>query len=360
MAYTALNSPLVKLVHRLIDIPLSPLLSGPLLFAITYAPDAVRHVLESAAAKLPIKTPDLSAELFQSAKVTLRVLLALGLVRWINRGLNSMASNAWRLAPRGHWNWSDEIAVVTGGSSGIGKDIVKKLSAMGIRVAILDIQGPKDKDLLLNPLVRYYACDITDTKSLAAAADSLRTDFGHPTILINNAGITQPTPILTIPESFLRKIIGVNLMANWFTAQEFLPRMIQLDKGHIITVASIASFVALPAAADYSATKSGALVFHEALTTEIKYHYKSPGILTTVVHPSYVRTPLLDEHSQRLEDVGVKLLDSEYVAEQIVGRIKGRRGGQLIIGAPGYLAGMRGWPTWVQEAIRDSLGKVHS
>jgi all-trans-retinol dehydrogenase (NAD+) len=161
-----------------------------------------------------------------------------------------------------------------------------------------------------------------------------------------------------VPEAFLRKILGVNLMSLWFTTQEFLPRMIQLDKGHVITIASVASFVALTSAADYSATKAGALAFHEALASELKHCYKSPNVLTTVVHPNFVDTPLLRDVNARLDRAGVRLLTPEHISREVVAQIKSRRGGQLIIpSSTSVVSGIRGWPTWVQELLRDGVGR---
>ena len=166
-------------------------------------------------------------------------------------------------------------------------------------------------------------------------------------------------PILKASEDFLRRIFGVNLMSMWFTTQQFLPRMIQLNKGHILTVASIASFVALATAADYSATKAGALAFHEALTSEIKHQYKSPNVLTSVVHPNFVRTPLLNDFSGRLGRAGVRMLESDQVADEVVAHIKNRRGGQLVIPSSAtVISGIRGWPTWLQEVVRDAVAKA--
>lgn len=334
----------------------SPLLSGPLVLAEAYAPDALRDLLASIPGDLGAP---LQSSLFGSpaAMMALRALFALSLLRQANRALNQMASNAWRLGPSPGWDWPKEIAVVTGGSSGIGKSIVEDLVAEGVRVAVLDVQD-LPPDMRDRKLISFYRCDVTSTASIANAAADIRRELGHPSILVNNAGVTMPTPILKLPEAFLRKILGVNLMSLWFTTQEFLPRMVQLDKGHVVTVASVASFVALTSAADYSATKAGALAFHEALASELKHCYKSPNVLTTVVHPHFVDTPLLRDVTARLDRAGVHLLAPSQISAEIVAQIKSRRGGQLIIpSSTAAVSGIRGWPTWMQELLRDGVGR---
>lgn len=234
------------------QIVLSPLFSGLLLSAIRYCPNTLRNALQGFADKLPYAS--LRAAILKLDSPTtprvLGVLLAIGLVRHLNRYLNIAASNAWRLSARKDWDWPNEIAVVTGGASGIGANITADLAAMGVRVAVLDVQAPPEKAVGADARVRFYECDVTSPESLAAAAEALRRDHGgrEPSILVNNAGITKPVSILQMPYAFLRKIFGVNCLSHWLTVQQFMPAMIAANKGHIVTVASIASFVALPTA----------------------------------------------------------------------------------------------------------------
>ncbi|KAI0968930.1 NAD(P)-binding protein [Xylaria arbuscula] len=355
--FSILYSPLLDLGPPLRDLFFSPLLSGPLLLAVTRAPDTVRDVVSHLASRLPGLQGYMQNLDLATATTVLRVLFVLSAIRRLNRTLNVMAANSWRLTASKGWDWPNEIAVVTGGSSGIGKLMVEKLVAIGVRVAVLDIQDVP-KSMESNPSIRFFRCDVTSSESVAEAADAVRREIGHPSILINNAGITSPTTILKMSESYLRKIFSVNSMSHWFTVQQFLPHMIQMNKGHIVTVASIASFVALPTAADYSASKAAALAFHESLTSEIKHCYKAPNILTTVVHPNFIRTPLIENWADHLENSGVRMLTGEQVAEPIFRQIKSQRAGQLIIPRSAtMIAGIRGWPTWLQELIRDTLGR---
>ena len=353
-----LYSPVLNWIDTIPKILLSPLLSGPLLAALTWAPAQTQDALSTALKKLPVHNIDISSLDIPLARTVLKVVLALGVVRVLNRTLNTMAHNSWRLSKAQGWDWPTEIAVITGGSSGIGKDMVDKLVALKVRVAILDIQDAP-KSLQAEPLVRFYHCDITSPESVAEAADAIRREWGHPSILINNAGITQPTPILKMPETALRRVFSVNCLANWYTVQQFLPRMIQLNKGHIVTIASIASFVALPTGADYAASKAGALAFHEALACELKHYYKAPGVMTSIVHPNFVRTPLVADFAEHLEKSGVRMLTSDVVAGKAIDQLTSRRGGQVIIPASASaVSGIRGWPTWLQELLRDALGRT--
>lgn len=306
----------------------------------------------------------LGAEFTQSTwptivKPILQVLIGLGVVRTLNAGLNALATNNWRISstpPSGKWDWPNEIAVVTGGCGGIGLALVEGLTAKGVRVAVLDIQDPPPS-LKANSKASFFKCDVTSLSAVAETADAVRKKLGgDPSILINNAGIARANSILDIPESSLRQVMGVNLMAMWFTVKSFLPAMIKNNKGHIVTVASLASFVALATSIEYSATKAGALAFHEGLGSEIKHVYKAPGIVTTVVHPDFVRTPMTEPYAATIEKMQPMLKISD-VSTPILDQIFSGRGAQLCLPPRlTFISTLRGWPSWLQEGLRDAIG----
>ncbi|KAH5207600.1 hypothetical protein HBI82_194990 [Parastagonospora nodorum] len=262
----------------------------------------------------------------------------------------------------GAWDWEKEIAVVTGGAQGIGACVVKNLLSHGISCAVLDV-APLSANYTKHELnlVRYYKCDITSPHDLHSAAEAIRSDLGHPSILINNAGIGNAYTILDIPLENLKKIFDINLLSHWSTVKEFLPDMLAKKKGHIMSVASLASFVSLAAAVDYSCTKAALLAFHEGLGQELKHRYKCPQIKTTIVHPSWTKSAITAHPAIQagLESIGVKLLEAEHVAEAMGRQIIAARSGQLILG-PRISPKIRALPTWLQEVIRDSQANVVS
>ncbi|KAI0868351.1 NAD(P)-binding protein [Hypoxylon argillaceum] len=352
--------PLVRWFGELAhSISSSPLFSGPLLLAVVYAPDAVREFLLDFANRVPgLPAPSRNFD-FATTTTVLRVLFGLSVASSLNGTLNTMATNSWRVKPSEGWDWPKEIAVVTGGSGGIGRQIVQKLAALGVRVAVLDLQNVPEA-MEHSARIYFFKCDVTSPESVAKAADAVRRRLGHPSILINNAGITSLTPILKIPEFELRRTFGVNTLSHWFTAQQFVPHMVEVNKGHVVTVASIASFVALPTTAHYSASKASALSFHESLTGELRHWHKTTDVLTTVVHPSFTRTTLIEGAvGDRELPNRRRMLTPDDVAEPIVTQIKSRRGGQLII--PSWaspIAGLKAWPTWTQELLQDGVGRL--
>jgi all-trans-retinol dehydrogenase (NAD+) len=99
--------------------------------------------------------------------------------------------------------------------------------------------------------------------------------------LINNAGIGSAATILEGSEDFIRKTFEVNTISHFLTVREFLPAMIKKNHGHVVTVASMASFLVHAGNVDYSCSKASALAFHEGLASELKSRYKAPDIRTT-------------------------------------------------------------------------------
>lgn len=129
----------------------------------------------------------------------------------------------------------------------------------------------------------FYKCDVTSTESVKVVGEKVRKEHGDPTVLINNAGIGHEGPILHKPEGTIRKVFEVNTLAHWWTVREFLPAMVKHNHGHIVTIASAASFLGLGEMADYSCSKASALSFHEGLTQEIRLWYKAKKVRTRLV-----------------------------------------------------------------------------
>ena len=179
--------------------------------------------------------------------------------------------------------------------------------------------------------------------------------------MINNAGIGNASTILEIPFEDLEKLFHINILSHYSTVKEFLPDMLAKKKGHIMSVASLASFVTLAGAVDYSCTKSALLSFHEGLDAELKHRYKCPDIKTTIVHPGWTKSAITAHPSiaAGLRRIGAKLLEAEDVAEAMVNRIITARSGQLILG-PAISAKIRALPLWLQELLRDSQANVVS
>jgi all-trans-retinol dehydrogenase (NAD+) len=183
--------------------------------------------------------------------------------------------------------------------------------------------------------------------------------LGSPSILINNAGIGNAWNILDIPYERLQSMFNINVLSHWSTVQEFLPDMLAKKKGHIMSVASLASFVTVAGAVDYSCAKAAVLAFHEGLTLELKHRYNCPEILTTIIHPNWTKSAITSHSAIAggLKSMGAQLLEAEDVADTMVNQILAVKSGQIVLG-PAVVSRFRAMPTWIQELIRDNQAYI--
>ncbi|KAF2117938.1 hypothetical protein BDV96DRAFT_644275 [Lophiotrema nucula] len=253
------------------------------------------------------------------------------------------------------WDWDKEIVLLTGGSSGIGAAIADELAKRAVKVIIVDVHAPAKSRLRANQ--HFYQLDVTSSLNIAEVAAQIRKEHGDPTVLINNAGIGNAKPLLEVTEDRLRAVFEVNIIAHFLLLQEFLPAMVTTNHGHIVALASMASFSTQASNVDYAATKAGVLVLHEGLGQELKFLYNAPRVRTTVVHPSWIRTPMV----QRLIDTGKMKsgwTEAEDVAKAITKQLYSGYGGQVIIpDSLWWTSAIRGFPSWLQEKLRDAVSK---
>ncbi|KAL2827658.1 hypothetical protein BJY01DRAFT_241121 [Aspergillus pseudoustus] len=296
---------------------------------------------------LPLTVQDFLAR--SLVRRSFALLAAAQLLRALNRYLSRKAQNNWvQIKP---WNSRNELVLVTGGSSGIGKQMVFDLAKLNVRTIIFDIQEP---DFSLPSTAYFFKVDLTSSAAIKEAAAQVYKAHGHPTVLINNAGVASSGTILDEPEDRIRLTLEVNTLSHFWTVKEFLPSMIQNDHGHIVTIASIASFASVGEMADYGASKAGALAFHESLTQEIKHWYKSRRVRTSVIHPLWVQTPMIGELVENRAKFGQPIMSPEKVSSAVIQQLVKGNGGQVVVPSSyGFVAMLRGWPNWFQERARD-------
>ncbi|KAL4962372.1 SDR family oxidoreductase [Aspergillus stella-maris] len=290
----------------------------------------------------------------------LKSIAAIGtfiVLRYINTSLSREAQNNWvKSAP---WNPSNEIALVTGGSSGIGRQIVRDLARLGVKaVVIWDVREPEGT---LPSNVHFYKVDITSPATIASAATTLRAQHGHPTILINNAGIAYANSVLCLSEEEIRRTLQVNTHSHFWTIREFLPDMVEMNHGHIVTMASMASFSGCAGLVAYSASKAALLGVHEGVSQEIRHIYRDGDddgercrVRTSIIHPLYVATPMTSVLQENKSRFRRPFITAGEVSDAVVRQIVRGDSGQVIVPESQWaVAWLRGMPGWVQEVVRD-------
>lgn len=334
-----------------------PFLVGPIILALTRGPPKLQQWLQR---NIPSLYRD--PRRLQRILTTLKWLFALGAVAKVNKRLNAFAKNHWCWQKQGvRWNFSTptEVAVVTGGCSGFGYLIVKGLAGK-MKVVVLDVSDmPEDLKSLAG--VSFYKCDITDKNAVHETASNIRSQVGPPSILINNAGIATAHTILETSEEYLEKIFRVNLLSHFTLIKEFLPSMLERRKGHIISIASMASYFVGSGLVDYSATKAGVLALHEGLNQELKHRYGPNGrcIQTSIVHPMWAQTPLVQNWQASLTAAKTVVLPAHLISDAVIAQVLSGKAGQIYVpSAMSRFSGVRGWPNWMQERARDGLDKA--
>ena len=189
---------------------------------------------------------------------------------------------------------TNQIAVVTGGSQGLGQAITDVLSAAGATVVIGDVkveEASQRAAALTNQERTVVArqLDLLDPDSIQSFVTAVADEYGRVDILINNAGtdVTKPVEELTLAE--WDRILGVNLRGVFLMAQTVLPIMYRQGAGHIVNITSTAAKRAWPNASAYHASKWGVLGLSYALFAEARQH----GVKVTAVAPGGMRTPFL-------------------------------------------------------------------
>lgn len=156
------------------------------------------------------------------------------------------------------------VALVTGGTRGLGRDIATALSKAGANVAVCGRNAPDN----LPHGVEFFAADIRDPDQAKALVDAVATKFGRLDILVNNAGGSPAAPAATASPRFFDSILKLNLHAPMYMAQAAWPHMVAAGGGSVINVASVSGIRPSPGTAAYGAAKAGLLNLTQSLAQE--------------------------------------------------------------------------------------------
>jgi NAD(P)-dependent dehydrogenase (short-subunit alcohol dehydrogenase family) len=177
---------------------------------------------------------------------------------------------------------SGRVAIVTGGSGGLGRAIVAKLKLAGARVVSFDRNEPpegKDRPDL------FCACDVTDPIAVQRAVDHVASTFGAITILVNNAGLQgSVAPVADISVDEWREVIDVNLTGTFLCCRAVIPQLVKAGWGRIITISSVQGKEGTAGAGAYAASKAGQIALTKSLAKELA----RDGVTVNCITPTVV------------------------------------------------------------------------
>ena len=232
-----------------------------------------------------------------------------------------------------------KVALVTGGSSGIGLALARRLAAQGVRVwllarrrkvleaALASLEGAAGK-------CGMVVADVADWRQVQAAAIRVESEAGLPDLVINSAGVTHPGYVQDIPLDVFRQMMEINYLGTVHTVKALLPGMIARGSGHIVNIASAAAFLGIFGYTAYGASKYAVRGFSDTLRAEVK----PLGLRVSIAFPPDTDTPQL-AYENRFKPPETRalagkagVLSADRVADEI---LRGVRRGRYVI-LPGF------------------------
>ncbi len=189
--------------------------------------------------------------------------------------------------------YADRVVLLTGASSGIGRELALRLGCMGAKVGLV----ARRRELLdevagtirsAGGAVTAVGADIRRRDEVQAAARAIRAELGPIDLLIANAGVGTPTLLNPVNIHDVERMIQVNLLGVIYAVEAVLPEMLARKSGHLAAVSSLAAFKGLPGESGYCASKAGVNAYMEGLRIHLREH----GVRVTIACPGFVATPM--------------------------------------------------------------------
>ncbi|HEV7301470.1 MAG TPA: 3-oxoacyl-[acyl-carrier-protein] reductase [Tepidisphaeraceae bacterium] len=198
------------------------------------------------------------------------------------------------------------VALVTGGSRGIGAAIVKRLAKDGLHVVAMARSLDKLQSIVAEVestggSAEAITCDIADGKALAAAVEGVAEKHGRLDVLVNNAGITKDGLLLRMEDEDFDTVINTNLKSAFVSIRAAARTMMRSKSGRIINISSVAGVMGNAGQANYAASKAGLI----GLTKTVARELSGKAITANAVAPGFIATDMTDVLNDKIKD-GVK------------------------------------------------------
>lgn len=199
---------------------------------------------------------------------------------------------------------SERVALVTGGSRGIGRAIAEELASRGHPVAVNFAHRPDAATDVVSAIEKAggraiaVQADVSNEDAVAAMFESVTEELGSVTVLVNNAGITRDNLLLRMGAEDFDAVIATNLRSAYLCTRTALRNMLRARWGRVVCVASVAGVTGNPGQANYAASKAGLIGFAKTVAKEVG----SRGITVNTIAPGFIDTDMtqaLDESARQ-------------------------------------------------------------
>ena len=199
----------------------------------------------------------------------------------------------------------NKVALITGGSRGIGEKIAEKFAAEGYNLVINYVSNIENVEELeakikgnSNIEILFVQADVTSFESCENMINKAIEKFGHIDVVVNNAGITKDGLLMRMKEEDFDKVINVNLKGTYNVTKNAIPHMMKQKYGRIVNISSVVGVSGNAGQANYAASKAGIIGFTKSVAKELA----SRNILANCVAPGFIKTDMTDVLSDSVKE----------------------------------------------------------
>lgn len=197
-------------------------------------------------------------------------------------------------------NLSGNVAVITGGSRGIGYAVGEALAREGCDIALLYASNTEKANAAaeafsaLGVRAKAYLCHVEDEEEAASTVKAVKEDFAHIDILVNNAGITRDKLVNGMKEADFCDVINVNLKGAYHMIRNVYPLMARQRSGRILNISSVSGLMGNAGQVNYSASKAGLI----GMTKSVAKELAGRGVTCNAIAPGFVATDMTEKFAE--------------------------------------------------------------